>query len=113
MAITTTNGKLAVMEMETIWEPGLPMSPGSIGQDDKQQLLWGFPEVLWDAIGGVMIGVYNDMNTRLLVYLQAYYSTSQHDLTTLADRHLNEQTSGDRTQKVKQLIQDATDAMTP
>ena len=49
MAITTTNGKLAIMELEDYWEPGLPLSPGAFGQDDKQQLLWGFPEVLWET----------------------------------------------------------------
>ena len=49
MAITTTNGKLAIMELDQDYEPGLPLSPGTIGQDDQQQLLWGFPEVLWEA----------------------------------------------------------------
>ena len=47
MAITTPNGKLAIMEFCTMWEPGLPLSPGVLGQDDQQQLLWGFPEFLW------------------------------------------------------------------
>lgn len=46
-AIATNNGKLAIMEMDTEWEPGLPLSPSTFGQDDQQQLLWGFPEVLW------------------------------------------------------------------
>lgn len=46
-AIATDNGKLAVMEWDLDWEPGLPLSPGTFGQDDLQQLLWGFPEILW------------------------------------------------------------------
>ena len=50
MAISTTNGKLAVMEWCQVWEPGLPISPGSLGQDDQQQLLWDFPENLWGEI---------------------------------------------------------------
>lgn len=56
MSITTDNGKLAIMELDQDYEPGLPMSPGSIGQDDQQQLLWGFPEVLWGSIatGGMI-----------------------------------------------------------
>lgn len=49
MAISTTNGKLALIEWDNPWEPGLPISPGTIGQDDKQQLLLGYPEVLWGA----------------------------------------------------------------
>lgn len=56
MPITTDNGKLGVMEWDQDHEPGLPLSPGSIGQNDQQQLLWGFPEVLWGApqIGGAV-----------------------------------------------------------
>lgn len=47
MAIATDNGRLAVMELDADWEPGLPLSPGVLEQDDFQQLLWGFPEILW------------------------------------------------------------------
>ena len=47
MAISSTTEKLAVMEWCQVWEPGLPFSPGTIGQDDQQQLLWGYPGVLW------------------------------------------------------------------
>lgn len=50
--ITTINGKLAIMEFGQFWEPGLPMSPGSLGQDDKQQLILGFPEVMWATDDG-------------------------------------------------------------
>jgi hypothetical protein len=53
MAITTNNGKLAIMEFGDYWEPGLPMSPGALGTDDQQQLLWGFPEILWGAAAAV------------------------------------------------------------
>lgn len=47
MAITTINQKLAVMEWEDYVEPALPLSPGAFGQDDQQQLAWGYPGVLW------------------------------------------------------------------
>lgn len=47
MAINTTNKKLAIMEWCSIWEPGLPVSPGTLGQDDRQQLLWDYPGILW------------------------------------------------------------------
>lgn len=47
MSLTTTNGKLAVMEWDQDYEPGLPISPGAFDQADQQQLLWGIPEVLW------------------------------------------------------------------
>lgn len=52
------------MEWGQVYEPGLPMSPGTLGQDDKQQLLWGYPGILWaelaaDAVilrGAVLTG---------------------------------------------------------
>ena len=47
MAIDTDNKKLAVMEWCLVFEPGLPLSPGALGQDDQQQLLWGYPGILW------------------------------------------------------------------
>ncbi len=55
-AIATDNGKLAVMEWDLDWEPGLPLSPGAFGQEDQQQLLWGFPEILWAAAIIVLVG---------------------------------------------------------
>lgn len=50
MAIDSNNEKLALMEMGQVWEPGLPISPSTIGQDDRQQLLWGYPGILWASI---------------------------------------------------------------
>ncbi len=49
MPITTDNGKLALMELDQDWEPGLPLSPGTLEEDDQQQLLWGFPEISWSG----------------------------------------------------------------
>lgn len=49
MAIDTTNEKLALMEWDNVWEPAIPISPGAFGQDDKQQLLWGYPGILWTS----------------------------------------------------------------
>jgi len=49
VAITTDNGKLAVLSLNNLLMPNLPLSPGALGQDDQQQLLWGFPEILWAA----------------------------------------------------------------
>ncbi len=50
MAISTTNGKLAIMVLEDVWEPAFPIADtGTLGTDDKQHFLWGFPEVLWGA----------------------------------------------------------------
>lgn len=69
MPITTTNGKLAVMELDLDWEPGLPLSPGALGQDDQQQLLWGYPDNPWASgsitlpdPGDVRAGVVYDEN---------------------------------------------------
>lgn len=76
MAITTTNGKLAIMELDQDYEPGLPISPGTLGQDDQQQLLWGFPEILWGPavalvyypIGAVAAKVYSPGPQNATVY---------------------------------------------
>lgn len=71
MAITTDNEKLAMMELNAPWEPGLPMSPGTLGQDDKQQLLWGYPGILWGAppdVGGGVVSWLN--NHRRLLKIQ-------------------------------------------
>lgn len=51
-SISLDNEKLAFMEWGIPWEPGLPVNPGSFGQDDKQQLLWGYPDILWATPGG-------------------------------------------------------------
>lgn len=51
MPIDTDNGKLALLRLSQPWLPPMPFGdegdPDSFGQDDRQQLLWGFPEVLW------------------------------------------------------------------
>lgn len=49
MAITTDNEKLAVIELEDYAEPGLPLSPGTLGTDDQKQLLWGYPSLDWSG----------------------------------------------------------------
>lgn len=56
MVIDTDNEKLALMDLDTPWEPGLPLSPGTFGQDDKQQLLWGYPGILWEESVGLVEG---------------------------------------------------------
>ncbi len=53
MAIDTDNKKLALLEWDNIWEPGLPISPGSLGADDKQQLIHGYPGILWGGITAI------------------------------------------------------------
>lgn len=50
MAIDTDNEKLALIEWDNIWEPGLPLSPGSLGAEDKQQLIHGYPGILWGGV---------------------------------------------------------------
>ena len=50
MPISTTNEKLAVIELEDIFEPAIPMIPTiPFDQADKQQLIWGYPGILWAA----------------------------------------------------------------
>lgn len=47
MAIDTVNRKLSVLNLGLVWHSSTPISPGAIGQDDQQQLLWGYPGILW------------------------------------------------------------------
>lgn len=67
MAITTDNEKLAVMEWGQVWEPGLPLSPGALGTDDLQQLLWGYPGVLW-APPALAIPSYFDLRSPIFAH---------------------------------------------
>lgn len=43
--------------MDLDWEPGLPLSPGSLDQADQQQLLWGYPDILWEFAEQVIVAV--------------------------------------------------------
>lgn len=54
MAISTNNEKLAVINFCNTLFPSLPLSPGALGQDDQQQLLWGYPGVAWGALVAVV-----------------------------------------------------------
>jgi hypothetical protein len=107
MSIDTDNEKLAMMEWCVIYEPGLPISPGTFGQDDKQQLLNDFPGVLWASSSGVFI---LDLNTRLFVYLCTLYGydPADADLTSMICRYLDDQTTGDYDQRFQHLIDQAT-----
>jgi len=51
MSITTVNDKIGIMEFCIVWESGLPISPGALGQDDQQQLIGGYPGVAWTSGG--------------------------------------------------------------
>ena len=50
MSLDTDTKKLSMMEFCATWEPGLPLSPGALGQDDQQHLIWGQSDVLWSAL---------------------------------------------------------------
>lgn len=73
MPIDTVNEKLAVMEMGDMWEPALPISPGTLGQDDQQQLLWGYPGILWGA-ATVVLG---DIVTTSSAFFRRVVTTGQ------------------------------------
>ena len=49
MAIATNAEKLATMEWCSIFEPGVPLSPGDapFSQGVKQNFLWGYPGIEW------------------------------------------------------------------
>ncbi len=49
MAIDTNTKKLSILEWDNVWEPGIPLSPGTFGTDDKQHLIWGYSGISWVA----------------------------------------------------------------
>jgi hypothetical protein len=49
MVITATNSKLALMSWQQPWLLPLPISSDGLGQADTQQLLWGYPGILWSV----------------------------------------------------------------
>lgn len=48
------NNQLALLSFCNVLAPNLPASPGTLGQDDQQQLLWGYPGVLWGTVTTVV-----------------------------------------------------------
>jgi hypothetical protein len=71
-------------------------------------------DTAWEALtwqDAVALAFILDLNLRLYRYLCSHFSVSSGDLTSLVNRHLDAQTSGDRTQRFHALIQEATDAM--
>ena len=55
MAIDTTNEKLALIEYGDVFQPGIPISADGLDQADNQQLLWGYPGILWEESAEVEI----------------------------------------------------------
>lgn len=105
MAITTDTGQLAIIELEDVWEPGLPFLPGVLDAADAQQLLWGFPEILWTA--AAVMAFILDLNTRLFVYLRTVPYPAGNDLTTMMTQNLAGRT-GDMNARFHALVNDAT-----
>lgn len=50
MAIDTTNEKYALLSWLNIFMFEVPISSDGLGQADNQQLLWGYPGILWSAV---------------------------------------------------------------
>lgn len=80
---------------------------GSVWASGTWATTW--EQFTWADIAGVAGNHNPDLNARLYVYLNAFYGCSPpKDLVPLMTRYLNEQTSGDRTQRVQKLLKDAT-----
>lgn len=85
-----------------------PLPDGTLAAGDRQHSAFTYSGIL--ASGAVALAFVLDLNTRLMVYLRDLYTVTGGDLTTLVARRLGE-LSGDYTSRMRQLIQDATDAM--
>jgi hypothetical protein len=65
----------------------------------------------WAAQGEALLDFELEYNERLLFFLQDFY-VSDSELNPLLVQYLNAETAGDYSGRVRQAIQDATDAMT-
>lgn len=50
MSIDTINEKLALLEWLEPYQCGIPISADGLDQADNQQLLWGYPGLLWSEV---------------------------------------------------------------
>jgi hypothetical protein len=84
-----------------------PLPDGTLGEGDRKHIAFSYSG-LSDAVLTFVL----DLNTRILVFLRDQYSVAGGDLTTLSARYMNGLTTGDRTAKFRQLVTNATNAMT-
>jgi len=63
---------------------------------------------VWADISAVAGNTILDLNTRIAVYLRAFYSSPNGDPTTLVVKYLNEECTGEYTARLHKLIDDAT-----
>lgn len=76
MAVTTDNGKLAAMTAgRRNFRVHMPIAGGSLTVADRQQLLWGFPEIVWQAVTVIEIGVELDAGIVTALGLDAGLAT--------------------------------------
>jgi hypothetical protein len=108
MAIDTINEQFSLLSFGSTLMPQVVVSPSTLGMDDQQHLLWGYPGILWSVLAS--LGFTLDMNTRIMQYLRSQYSVTGGDLPTLINRDLAGRT-GDYTARMKALMADATAAM--
>lgn len=88
----------------------VPILPdGTLAQGDRQHGAFTYSGILAGA--QVLLDFVLDLNTRLTVFLRDFYSSTS-DLPTLSTRYLAEEVTGDYNVRWRQLVQDATDAMT-
>jgi len=45
-----TNDKIALISYQQPWNVPLPISADGLDQADNQQLLWGYPGILWSGV---------------------------------------------------------------
>lgn len=110
MAIDTAQKRYSAMNIMCPWRHVAVLPSGTVGAAARQTIRWLYAGIL--ATTGVVIGIVGDLNTRLRVYLCAYYELDDStDLTAMVVRYLRDDATGDSTQRFQQLITDATEAM--
>lgn len=54
MAVDTRAKRFSMIDMENVWESGIPAPDGTIGQGDRQHFLWSYSGILW-AVSAVIV----------------------------------------------------------
>jgi len=109
MAIDSPAKRYSAMNVMCPWRTVGVLPTGTVTAAQRLGLRWLYTGIA--ATDSVIIDFYDDLNTRLYVYLKAYYAMSgTPDLTTMIDAYLAELT-GDELKRFNRLIRDATDAM--
>lgn len=109
MAMDTDQKRYSAMNTFSPWRGPAALPSGTISVGIRQAIAFLYSGI---AAVSVVIAYVADLNTRLHVYLCAFYARPETaDLNAMTRLYLDEETTGEYTARMQQLITDATEAM--